>query len=43
MCAHGSNLPYRGGGGLALASVTFWLVVYLVPGMWGAPLKGLSG
>ncbi len=28
---------------LALAIVTFSFVVYLVPGMWGAPLKGPSG
>lgn len=28
---------------LALSIVTFSFVVYLIPGMWGAPLKGLSG
>ena len=28
---------------LFLAIVTFSFVVYMVPGMWGAPLKGLSG
>lgn len=28
---------------LALAIVVFAFVVYLIPGMWGAPLKALSG
>ncbi len=28
---------------LFLAIATFSFVVYLVPGMWGAPLKGISG
>lgn len=28
---------------LVLAMVTFTFVVYLVPGMWGAPLKALAG
>ena len=28
---------------LALAIVTFSFVVYMIPGMWGAPLKALSG
>lgn len=41
--AHDSDTPYLGVGRLALAIVTFSFVVYLVPGMWGAPLKGLSG
>ena len=40
---HDSDMPYLGVGRLALAIVTFSFVVYLVPGMWGAPLKGLSG
>ena len=26
-----------------MAIVTFTFVVYLIPGMWGAPLKGMSG
>ncbi len=30
-------------GRLILAIVTFSFVVYLVPGLWGAPLKGLAG
>jgi len=41
--AHDSDMPYLGVGRLALAIVTFSFVVYLIPGMWGAPLKGLSG
>ncbi len=41
--AHDSEMPYLGVGRLALAIVTFTFVVYLIPGMWGAPLKGLSG
>ncbi|WP_418981865.1 cytochrome c biogenesis protein CcdA [Alistipes sp.] len=41
--AHDSERPYVGVGRLFLAIITFSFVVYLVPGMWGAPLKGLSG
>ena len=41
--AHDSDMPYLGVGRLALAIITFSFVVYLLPGMWGAPLKGLSG
>lgn len=41
--AHDSELPYLGVGRLALAIVVFTFVVYMIPGMWGAPLKGLSG
>ncbi|MDE5622781.1 MAG: thioredoxin family protein, partial [Alistipes sp.] len=41
--AHDSELPYLGVGRLALAIAVFSFVVYLIPGMWGAPLKGLSG
>ena len=41
--AHDSDTPYLGVGRLALAIITFSFVVYLIPGMWGAPLKGLSG
>ena len=40
---HDSDTPYLGVGRLALAILTFSFVVYLIPGMWGAPLKGLSG
>ncbi len=41
--AHDSDVPYLGVGRLALAIVTFSFVVYLIPGMWGAPLKAISG
>lgn len=41
--AHDSDMPYLGVGRLALAIITFSFVIYLIPGMWGAPLKGLSG
>ena len=41
--AHDSDLPYIGVGRLTLAIVVFSFVVYMLPGMWGAPLKGLSG
>lgn len=41
--AHDSDMPYLGVGRLALAIATFSFVIYLLPGMWGAPLKGLSG
>ena len=41
--AHDSEMPYLGVGRLALAIITFSFAVYLIPGMWGAPLKGLSG
>ena len=30
-------MPYLGVGRLALAIITFSFVVYLIPGMWGAP------
>ncbi len=41
--AHDSEVPYVGVTRLALAIAVFSFVVYLIPGMWGAPLKGLSG
>ena len=41
--AHDSDMPYLGVGRLLLAIITLSFVVYLIPGMWGAPLKGLSG
>ncbi|MEJ7642996.1 MAG: cytochrome c biogenesis protein CcdA [Chryseolinea sp.] len=34
---------HLGIGRLVLAMITFTFVVYLVPGMWGAPLKMLAG
>ncbi|MDE5815729.1 MAG: thiol:disulfide interchange protein, partial [Alistipes sp.] len=41
--AHDSDVPYVSVTRLALAIAVFSFVVYLIPGMWGAPLKGLSG
>ena len=41
--AHDSDLPYLGVGRLALAIGVFTFVVYMIPGMWGAPLTKLSG
>ncbi len=38
-----SPVEHIGVGRLGLAIVVFSFVVYLVPGMWGAPLKGISG
>lgn len=40
---HDSDMPYLGVGRLTLAIATFSFVVYMIPGMWGAPLKMLSG
>jgi thiol:disulfide interchange protein DsbD len=41
--AHDSEVSHIGIGRLALVIITFSFVVYLIPGMWGAPLKALSG
>lgn len=41
--SHDSDLPYLKVPRLLFAIATFSFVVYLLPGMWGAPLKGLSG
>jgi thiol:disulfide interchange protein DsbD len=41
--AHDSEIKHIGVGRLALVIITFSFVVYLIPGMWGAPLKALSG
>lgn len=40
---HDSDMPYLSVTRLVLAIATFAFVVYMVPGMWGAPLKALSG
>ncbi len=40
---HDTPLEYLGVPRLTLAIATFAFVVYLLPGMWGAPLKGISG
>jgi thiol:disulfide interchange protein DsbD len=41
--AHDSDLPHITVPRLGLAIITFSFVVYLIPGMWGAPLKALAG
>lgn len=41
--AHDSPMEYLGVPRLMLAIATFVFVIYLIPGMWGAPLKALSG
>lgn len=41
--SHDSDLPYLGVGRLSFAIATFAFVAYLIPGMWGAPLKALAG
>lgn len=41
--AHDSDLPFISVPRLILAIITFTFVAYMVPGMWGAPLKSLSG
>lgn len=41
--AHDSDLPFIKVPRLIFAIAVFTFVVYLLPGMWGAPLKGLSG
>jgi len=40
---HDSRMEYIGVPRLMLAVATFVFVIYLIPGMWGAPLKALSG
>jgi len=41
--AHDSPQEYITVKRLAMSIVTFAFVVYMIPGMWGAPLKALSG
>ncbi|MDO6392014.1 cytochrome c biogenesis protein CcdA [Pontibacter sp. BT731] len=41
--AHDSDLPYVSVPRVFMAIATFAFVVYLIPGMFGAPLKALSG
>jgi thioredoxin-related protein len=40
--AHDSDLPYIGVPRLILAIATFAFVIYMIPGMFGAPLKSIS-
>ncbi len=41
--SHDSDMPYLSVPRLGLSIVVLAFVVYMIPGMWGAPLKGLSG
>ena len=41
--AHDSEVKHLSVTRLVLAIAVFSFVVYLIPGMWGAPLKGLAG
>ena len=41
--AHDDEVPHISVTRLSLAIVVFSFVVYMIPGMWGAPLSGLSG
>ncbi|HAQ65819.1 MAG TPA: disulfide bond formation protein DsbD [Bacteroidales bacterium] len=40
---HDDKVEHIGITRLAFSIVTFSFVMYMIPGMWGAPLKGLSG
>lgn len=40
---HDSDMPYLSVPRLILAIISFSFVVYMLPGMWGAPLTALSG
>ena len=41
--AHDDDVPHISVTRLSLSIVVFSFVVYMIPGMWGAPLSGLSG
>lgn len=41
--SHDSELPYLSFGRVSLAILVFSFSLYLVPGLWGAPLKLVSG
>lgn len=41
--AHDDEVTHIGVGRLTLVIAVFSFVVYMIPGMWGAPLKALSG
>ena len=41
--AHDSDLPYIGVPRLIMIIITMSFVIYLIPGMFGAPLKALAG
>ncbi|MGY3054460.1 thiol:disulfide interchange protein [Pedobacter sp. UYEF25] len=41
--SHDSDLPYISIPRLFTATMAFVFAIYLIPGLWGAPLKGVSG
>jgi len=41
--SHDSDMPYLNVPRLLLATITLSFVMYMIPGLWGAPLKALSG
>lgn len=41
--AHDDDVPFVSVPRLILSIATFTFVVYMIPGLWGAPLKALSG
>lgn len=41
--SHDSDLPYVSIPRFFLASASFIFAIYLIPGLWGAPLKAISG
>jgi len=41
--SHDSDLKHVSVGRLLIAMISFFMVIYLIPGMWGAPLKLFSG
>ena len=41
--SHDSDLKHVSVGRLFIAMTSFFIVIYLIPGMWGAPLKLFSG
>lgn len=41
--SHDSDLPYIGTGRVIFAIIAFSFTFYLIPGLWGAPLRLISG
>ncbi len=41
--SHDSEMSYLGTGRLIFAIITFTFTIYLIPGLWGAPLRIISG
>ncbi len=41
--SHDSEMHYLGTGRLIFAILTFTFTIYLIPGLWGAPLRIISG